>query len=186
MSKPWIFFSTWLCQRDRFPHLEVRTVPRSVAFNSLVSACTAIRKFDGNLGSQHVHRLRNIGILQEQTGKFVWNLATWGLREAINISAEQVPYGVDDFESAKVTKEPATLIDVSMVQESPVKFECEYHSTVLLPGNPSMGTVDVVIGRVIAVHIKEEMLTGGILDIKKTQPIARCGYYQYTVVKGDL
>jgi hypothetical protein len=46
-----------------------------------------------------------------------------------------------------------------------------------------MGTVDVVIGRVIAVHIKDEVLTDGILDIKKTQPIARCGYYQYTVVK---
>jgi flavin reductase (DIM6/NTAB) family NADH-FMN oxidoreductase RutF len=119
----------------------------------------------------------------EQTGKFVWNLATWDLREAVNISAEQVPYGVDEFERAHVTKEPANLMDVPMVQESPVKFECEYHSTVRLPGNPPMGTVDMVIGRVIAVHIKDEVLTDGILDIKKTQPIARCGYYQYTVVK---
>lgn len=118
----------------------------------------------------------------EQTGRFVWNLATWDLREAVNVSAEQVPYGVDEFEPAKVTKEPATLMDVPMVQESPVKFECEYHSTVRLPGNPPMGTVDVVIGRVIAVHIKDEVLTDGILDIKKTKPIARCGYYQYTVV----
>ncbi|KAJ5477906.1 hypothetical protein N7530_003415 [Penicillium desertorum] len=118
----------------------------------------------------------------EQTGRFVWNLATWDLREAVNISAEQVPYGVDEFERAKVTKEPAMLMDVPMVRESPVKFECEYHSTVRLPGNPPMGTVDVVIGRVIAVHIKDEVLTDGILDIKKTKPIARCGYYQYTVV----
>jgi flavin reductase (DIM6/NTAB) family NADH-FMN oxidoreductase RutF len=118
----------------------------------------------------------------EQTGRFVWNLATWDLREAVNISAEQVPYGVDEFERAKVTKEPAILMDVPMVRESPVKFECEYHSTVRLPGNPPMGTVDVVIGRVIAVHIKDEVLTDGILDIKKTKPIARCGYYQYTVV----
>jgi flavin reductase (DIM6/NTAB) family NADH-FMN oxidoreductase RutF len=118
----------------------------------------------------------------EQTGRFVWNLATWDLREAVNISAGQVPYGVDEFERAKVTKEPAMLMDVPMVRESPVKFECEYHSTVRLPGNPPMGTVDVVIGRVIAVHIKDEVLTDGILDVKKTKPIARCGYYQYTVV----
>ncbi|CAI7602169.1 unnamed protein product [Penicillium discolor] len=118
----------------------------------------------------------------EQTGRFVWNLATWDLRDAVNISAEQVPYGVDEFERAEVTKEPAMLMDVPMVRESPVKFECEYHSTVRLPGNPPMGTVDVVIGRVIAVHIKDEVLTDGILDIKKTKPIARCGYYQYTVV----
>ena len=119
----------------------------------------------------------------EQTERFVWNLATWDLREAVNISAEQVPYGVDEFERAKVTKEPATLMDVPMVKESPVKFECVYHSTVRLPGNPPMGTVDVVIGRVVAVHIKDEVLTDGLLDIRKTKPIARCGYYQYTVVQ---
>lgn len=119
----------------------------------------------------------------EQTGRFVWNLATWNLRDAVNISAEQVPYGVDEFERARVTKEPARLMDVPMVQESPVKFECEYHSTVRLPGNPPMGTVDVVIGKVVAVHISDAALTNGRLDVRKTQPIARCGYYEYTVVE---
>ncbi|KAJ5112030.1 hypothetical protein N7532_000075 [Penicillium argentinense] len=119
----------------------------------------------------------------EETGHFVWNLATWDLREAVNITAEQVPYGVDEFTRAGVTKEPARTMDVPMVSESPVKFECEYHSTVRLPGNPPMGTVDVVIGRVVAVHIRDEVLTDGLLDVAKTQPIARCGYYQYTVVR---
>lgn len=64
-----------------------------------------------------------------------------------------------------------------MVHESLVKFECEYHFTTRLPGNLLMGTVDVVIGRVVAVHIKDEVLTDGILDFQKTKPSARCGYY---------
>ncbi|KAJ5602217.1 hypothetical protein N7510_011751 [Penicillium lagena] len=119
----------------------------------------------------------------ESTGHFVWNLATYDLREAVNITAEQVAYGVDEFEQAQLTKESARLVNVPMVQESPVKFECEYHSTIRLPGNPPMGTVDVVIGRVVAVHIQDEVLTDGILDIRKTQPIARCGYYQYAVIR---
>lgn len=119
----------------------------------------------------------------EQTGRFVWNLATWDLREAVNICAEQVPYGVDEFERAKVTKEPASLMDVPMVKESPVKFECEYHTTVRLPGTPPMGTVDIVIGKVVAIHIKDEVMTDGILDVRKTKPIARCGYYQYAVIQ---
>jgi len=118
----------------------------------------------------------------EETGKFVWNLATWDLRNAVNISAQQVPHGVDEFTLAELTKEPAHTMDVPMVAESPVKFECEYHSTVRLPGNPPMGTVDVVIGRVVAVHIRDEVLTDGLLDVRKTKPIARCGYYQYTVI----
>ncbi|GMG38593.1 unnamed protein product [Aspergillus oryzae] len=119
----------------------------------------------------------------EETGTFVWNLATWDLREAVNISAEQTPYGTDEFELCNITKEQATIVDVPMVKESPVKFECEYHTTVRPPGNPPMGTVDIVIGKVIGVHIADEVLTDGLLDIKKTQPIARCGYYQYTVVR---
>ncbi|KAL4804041.1 hypothetical protein BDV18DRAFT_162452 [Aspergillus unguis] len=119
----------------------------------------------------------------EATGQFVWNLATYPLREAVNITAEQVPYGVDEFERAKLTKEKADVVDVDMVRESPVKFECRYHSTIRLPGNPPMGSVDVIIGRVVGVHIADEVLTDGILDIKKTEPIARCGYYQYTVVR---
>lgn len=46
-----------------------------------------------------------------------------------------------------------------------------------------MGTVDVIIGKVVAVHIAEWALTDGILDVRKTMPIARCGYYQYAVIK---
>lgn len=126
---------------------------------------------------------KDTAINAEQTGHFVWNLATWDTREAVNITAEQFPFGVDEFERAKLTKEQATFIDVPMVKESPVKFECEYYSTVRLPGNPPMGAVDVIIGRVIAVHIADEVLTDGLLDIRKTQPIARCGYYQYTVIR---
>ncbi|KAJ9634651.1 hypothetical protein H2199_008936 [Coniosporium tulheliwenetii] len=122
----------------------------------------------------------------EATGKFCWQLATWDLREAVNVSAEQVPYGVDEFDRAGLEKEYArtkAVLGVPMVKASPVKFECVYHSTLRLPGNPPMGTVDIIIGRVVAVHIANEVLTDGILDVRKTQPIARCGYYQYAVVR---
>jgi len=119
----------------------------------------------------------------EQSGRFVWNLATYALREAVNITAEQVPYGVDEFERAGLEKEPGRLMDVPMVKQSPVKFECIYHSTIRLPGNPPMGTVDIIIGKVIGVHIADDAITDGKLDVRKTQPIARCGYYQYAVIK---
>ena len=46
-----------------------------------------------------------------------------------------------------------------------------------------MGTVDIVIGRVVGVHIADEVITDGKLDVRKTQPIARCGYYEYAVVR---
>ncbi|KAF7553476.1 hypothetical protein G7Z17_g3601 [Cylindrodendrum hubeiense] len=122
----------------------------------------------------------------ELTGKFCWNLATWDLRDAVNISAEQVEYGVDEFERAGLEKEFSRALSgqsVPMVKASPVKFECVYHSTLRLPANPPMGTVDIVIGRVVAVHISDDVLTNGMLDVSKTQPIARCGYFQYAVIR---
>lgn len=97
--------------------------------------------------------------------------------------AEQFPYGVDEFERAGLEKEKARLSDIPMVKQSPVRFECSYHTTLRLPGNPPMGTCDIIIGKVEAVHIAEEVLTDGMVDITKTMPIARCGYHQYTVVK---
>lgn len=131
-------------------------------------------------------RRKDTVVNAEATGRFAWNLATWDLRSAVNITAEQVAPGVDEFERAGLEKDFTTSLRdpaVPMVRASPVRFECVYYSTLRLPGSPPMGSVDVVIGRVVAVHIADDVLTDGILDVRKTLPIARCGYYQYTVIR---
>ena len=128
-------------------------------------------------------RRKDTTINAETTGEFVWNLATYPLREAVNITAEEVPYGIDEFQRAGLQKEKASIVNAPMVKESPVKFECKYHSTIRLPGNPPVGTADIVIGLVVGVHVSEEVLTNGMVDISKTQPIARCGYYQYARIR---
>ena len=47
-----------------------------------------------------------------------------------------------------------------------------------------MGNVDLIIGRVIGVHIAAWALNEeGVIDLPKIRPIARCGYYQYTVIE---
>jgi len=119
----------------------------------------------------------------EQTGEFVYNMATYDLRDAVNRSAAEVPPEVDEFDLAGVTKAPSIKVRPCRVAESPVQFECRYYQTIRLPGNGPMGTVDVIIGRVVFVHIKDEVLTqDGRLDILKVRPLARLGYYDYTTV----
>ncbi|OPY58997.1 MAG: Flavin reductase like domain protein [Syntrophorhabdaceae bacterium PtaU1.Bin034] len=119
----------------------------------------------------------------EQTGEFVYNMATYELRRAVNLSAAEVPPEVDEFELAGVTKAPSVKVRPCRVAESPVQFECRYYQTIRLPGNGPIGTVDVIIGRVVLVHIKDEVLTrDGRLDILKIRPLARLGYYDYTTV----
>jgi flavin reductase (DIM6/NTAB) family NADH-FMN oxidoreductase RutF len=116
---------------------------------------------------------------------FCWNVATWELREAVNETAGWYADDVDEFEKAGLEKVQGTLVNAPMVARSPIRFECEYYSTLRLPGNPPMGTVDVVVGRVVGIHIDEAVLTEGKIDIGKVMPIARCGYFEYAVIRGD-
>lgn len=119
----------------------------------------------------------------EQTGWFVWNMATYDLREAVNISAMELPEYVDEFERAGVT--PIDCVDAPgpRVAESPAHFECRYLSTHRLRGNSEHGWVEVVYGEVMRIHVNDEVIrANGKLDIEKIRPLARLGYYDYTSV----
>jgi flavin reductase (DIM6/NTAB) family NADH-FMN oxidoreductase RutF len=132
-------------------------------------------------------RRKDTVVNAEATGEFVWNMATYELREAVNKSAEEVAPDVDEFELAGVTKTASQLVRPSRVAESPIHFECKYHQTIRLPGNGTMGTVDIVIGRVIGIHIKEDAIgTDGRVDVLKIRPIARLGYHDYTSVESTF
>jgi flavin reductase (DIM6/NTAB) family NADH-FMN oxidoreductase RutF len=120
----------------------------------------------------------------EQTGEFVYNMATYDLREAVNRSAAPVAPDVDEFELAGLTKAASIVVKPCRVAESPVQFECRYHQTLRLPGNGLMGTTDVIIGKVVLVHIKDDVIgPDGRLDIPRIRPLARLGYYDYTSVE---
>ncbi len=128
-------------------------------------------------------RRKDTTVNAEDTGEFVWNMATYDLREAVNLSSEELPPDVDEFLRAGVTKAPSTRVRPPRVAESPIQFECAYLNTVRIPGNGVMGTVDVVFGRVLAVHIADWAMTAdGRIDIPRLRPLARLGYHDYTTV----
>ena len=120
----------------------------------------------------------------EETGWFVWNMATYDLRDAVNKSAMAVPSDVDEFIDAGVTKASCIEAPGARVAESPCHFECRYISTHRLPGDSPVGWVDVVYGKVEQIHVADGVIAAdGKLDIAKIEPIARMGYYDYTVIR---
>lgn len=119
----------------------------------------------------------------EATGEFVWNMATWDLREAMNRSAEELPHGGDEFAHAGLSKLPSRRVRPHRVAGSPIQFECVVLNTLRFPGTPPMGSADVVFGRVVAIHIDDAAIDDqGRVDVLKIRPIARMGYYDYTVI----
>lgn len=129
-------------------------------------------------------RRKDTVVNAEQTGWFVWNMATYALREEVNVSAMALEPHESEFDRLNVTRVYADNHPVPMVKESPVKFECKYHSTYRIPGASSVGTIDIVFASVDTIHIDEAVVTPeGRLDIVKIAPIARLGYFDYTVVR---
>ena len=122
--------------------------------------------------------LRNI----RETGEFVFNLATWKLREAVNASSAPAPGGVDEFELAGLTKGSARVVRPPYVAESPVHFECVLTTTVELPTPDPADPNTVVFGEVVGIDIADEVIRDGRVDALRLDPIARLGYDQYTRV----
>ena len=116
------------------------------------------------------------------TGEFVCNLATWALREQMNKTSAAVGPEVDELALAGLTPAPSRLVGPPRVAESPVALECRHLQTVELTdlsGTPAGALL--VIGQVVGIHIAEELIEDGVVDITRARPIARLGYRDYAV-----
>jgi flavin reductase (DIM6/NTAB) family NADH-FMN oxidoreductase RutF len=107
------------------------------------------------------HTLRNA----QARGEFVWNLCTRPIAAAMNETCATVPYGVDEFGLAGLSKAPSRLVAPPRVAESPVQFECKVADIVRLKGYQGV-EVDtwLVLGEVVGVHISPELIKDGLFD----------------------
>ncbi|HTD04876.1 flavin reductase family protein [Undibacterium sp.] len=112
----------------------------------------------------------------EQTGEFVWNLATRPLAEAMNLSSVSAPPEVDEFGFAGLTPIQGRIVKVARVAESPVAFECRC-SQILQLTTAAGSSVEtwLVLGEVVGVHIDHALLKDGNYDTAGAHPILRGG-----------
>lgn len=120
--------------------------------------------------------LRNI----EATGEFAVNLASWDLREQMNLSSAHV--ATDEFELAKLDRAPCRFIKAPRVADSPACLECRLFQIIPLPDDTGTAENHMVIGRVLGVHIADRFVKEGRVDTVAMRPIARLGYSEYITV----
>ena len=118
-------------------------------------------------------------------GEFVWNLATWDLREAMNQSSAELARGTSEFAFAGLEQAPSRLVAPPRVARTPVALECVVTQTLeLTDAAGAASDRHLVFGQVVGVHLDERyVLEDGRVDTAGMRPIARGGYLdEYSVV----
>jgi flavin reductase (DIM6/NTAB) family NADH-FMN oxidoreductase RutF len=112
----------------------------------------------------------------QDTGEFVWNLATRDLANQMNATAAHVARDVDEFKLAGLSAVPSRLVNVPRVGESPVSFECKVSQIVQLQGaDGKKAEAWLTLGEVVAVHIDKAFIKDGVYQTGLAHPIVRAG-----------
>lgn len=108
--------------------------------------------------------------------EFVWNLVTWDLREEMNQTSAPLPRGQSEFARADLEMAASDRVAPPRVAAARCAMECKVvHQLQLqdLDGRP----VDqhLVIGQVVRVHVAEDAVVDGAVDVRRLRPVARLG-----------
>ncbi|WP_228387727.1 MULTISPECIES: flavin reductase family protein [unclassified Nocardioides] len=113
--------------------------------------------------------LRNV----RATGEFVVNLVSRPLLEAANASSASYPHDVDEADELEIRTEPSECVAPPRVAASPASIECVLHSTI------GLGDSTVVLGRVVRITVREDVLVDDRPSIALLEPLSRLGGSQW-------
>jgi flavin reductase (DIM6/NTAB) family NADH-FMN oxidoreductase RutF len=113
-----------------------------------------------------------------ETGEFVVNIVSLGLKDQMNNSSGSLAAGLDEFEHAGIAKAACNMVKAPRVAASPASLECKLFKIIDLPGENNV----MVLGEVVGVHLDDTVIVNGIFDVTRYTPLARLGYKDYTSV----
>jgi len=116
--------------------------------------------------------------------EFVFNLVSMAQVEAMNLTSASVPRWVDEFVHAGLAATPSSIVRPPRVAGAPAAFECRVLRIVdLLPEAPGERSSHVVIGRVVAIHARDELFDArGRFDTYAARPVMRLGGMKYATI----
>lgn len=113
--------------------------------------------------------------LIRETEVFCVNIVEYTARDVMNTTSGPWPAEVDEFEKAGIERTECSMIPCSRVANAPAALECRLTQFVPLLGDHNV----MVIGEVIGIHIRDDVLVDGLIDVTRFQPLTRLGYRDY-------
>lgn len=112
-----------------------------------------------------------------ETGEFVVNVVSEELAERMVQTSGEYPPEVDEFALAGLSPVPSDLVKPPRVGESPVSFECRLERVF------EFGDNSFVVGEILRVHVRDDVLTDGQVDPMKLRPLGRLGGDAYSLLR---
>ena len=75
---------------------------------------------------------------------------------------------VNKFEEFELTPVKASIIKAPLIKECPINMECKVNQVL------ELGSHDMFVAEIVALHADEEVLTEGRIDAAKVKPMAYC------------
>jgi flavin reductase (DIM6/NTAB) family NADH-FMN oxidoreductase RutF len=114
--------------------------------------------------------------LVAQAAEFAINLPTADMVRAVDWCGIVSGRNRNKFEALGLTPVPAQTIRTVLIAECPVNLECQVIQTVRL------GSHDLFLGRVVAVHVEESLLDAhGEIDLARARPLAYGSHGYWTL-----
>lgn len=114
----------------------------------------------------------------EDTGVFCINIVEYAARDAMNDTSGPWPRETDEFARAAIPRAACETIACDRVADAPAALECRSVKVERILGAANF----IVIGEVTGIHIRDDCLVDGMLDVTRYQPLSRLGYRDYTRV----
>lgn len=128
----------------------------------------------GTKGDAQKHTTRNI----LETQGYVIHVVVNGMEEEMNISADNFPPEVNEFEEAGLDAIPSDLVPAPRIANAPVAMECQFRN--LITNGAGEEKTNLVIGEVIRWHIREDvMVEEKYIDPVLLQPVGRLAGNHY-------
>ena len=105
-------------------------------------------------------------------------LANTKIVQQVSLASGNYDSNIDEFKKAGFTKKKATLIDVNLINEAPVNFECKVTQIVELGSKGGAG--NLVICEILKIHIDENVFDhDNKIDPLKLDIVSRLGLSWY-------
>ncbi|GGL64385.1 flavin reductase family protein [Sporolactobacillus putidus] len=111
--------------------------------------------------------------------EFVVHISDESYIDQINQTAAPLPPDESEIKYAGLTPVKSVKISVPGVKEASVRMECVLEKAIVLGGTESAPSCDLLIGRVIYYHIKEDFYMNGKIDPLSLKPVSRLAGSSY-------